>query len=77
MAEPQSFCSAFRQSFGVPPHRYYMMRRVEEAKTRLAKPDASITEIGMRLGFRETSNFSDGFHKLTGMSPTQHRLLLE
>jgi AraC family transcriptional regulator len=74
---PNHFAHAFRQSFGVPPHRYHMMCRVEEAKTLLAKPGVSITEIGMRLGFKETSAFSAGFHKMTGMSPTQFRRGLE
>jgi len=74
---PYHFAHAFKHSFGVPPHRYHMMRRVEEAKTLLAKLDVSITEIGMRLGFSETSAFTTGFHKLTGMSPTQYRRALE
>jgi AraC family transcriptional regulator len=74
---PYHFAHAFKHSFGVPPHRYHMMRRVEEAKTLLAKPGVSITEIGMRLGFSETSAFTAGFHKLTGMSPTQYRRALE
>jgi AraC family transcriptional regulator len=74
---PYHFAHAFKHSFGVPPHRYHMMRRVEEAKTLLAKPDVSITEIGRRLGFGETSAFTAGFRKLTRMSPTQYRRALE
>jgi AraC family transcriptional regulator len=74
---PYHFAHAFKHSFGVPPHRYHMMRRVEEAKTLLANQDVSITEIGRRLGFGETSAFTAGFHKLTGMSPTQYRRALE
>jgi AraC family transcriptional regulator len=74
---PYHFAHAFRHSFGVPPHRYHMIRRMEEAKTFLAKRHVSITEIGMRLGFSETSAFTAGFHKLTGMSPTQYRRALE
>ncbi len=74
---PYHFAHAFKQSFGLPPHRYHMIRRVEEAKTLLAKPDVSVTEIGMRLGFAQTSAFTSGFHKLTGMTPTQYRRALE
>jgi AraC family transcriptional regulator len=74
---PYHFAHAFKRSFGVPPHHYHMKRRVEEAKTLLAKPDASVTQVGMRLGFAQTSAFTSGFHKLTGMTPTQFRRALE
>ncbi|HEY1942423.1 MAG TPA: AraC family transcriptional regulator [Roseiarcus sp.] len=74
---PYHFARAFKRSFGVPPHRYHMMLRVEHAKTLLAKPEASVTEIGMRLGFAQTSAFTSGFHKLTGVTPTQYRRALE
>ena len=74
---PYHFARAFKRSFNVPPHRYHMIRRVEEAKTLLAKPDVTVTEIGMKLGFSQTSAFTSGFHKLTGMTPTQYRRALE
>ena len=31
------FCRAFKQSFGVPPHRYHTRQRIEQAKMMLAK----------------------------------------
>jgi len=31
------FCRAFKQSFGVPPHRYHTRKRIEQAKMMLAK----------------------------------------
>ena len=30
---PYYFCRAFKQSFGVPPHRYHTSRRIEHAKS--------------------------------------------
>ena len=41
------FCRAFKQSLGLPPHRYHTSRRIDHAKTLLAKPAPSVTEIGM------------------------------
>jgi AraC family transcriptional regulator len=70
---PYHFARAFKQSFGVPPHRYHTGRRVERAKTLLAKPDLSVTEIGLAVGFSETSSFSAAFRKLTGTTPTTFR----
>ena len=73
---PHYFCRAFKQSFGVPPHRYHGIRRVERAKALLARSPCSVTEIGLKLGFSETSSFSTAFRKATGLTPTAyHRSL--
>ncbi len=73
---PYYFCRAFKQSLGVPPHRYHSNRRIERAKTLLAKPGLSVTEIGLTLGFSETSSFTAAFRKATGLTPTAyHRSL--
>ena len=66
---PYHFCRAFKQSFGLPPHRYHTSRRIECAKALLAKPALSVTEIGMTVGFSETSSFSAAFRKATGLTP--------
>ena len=70
------FCRAFKQSFGLPPHRYHNNRRIELAKTLLAKSASSVTDIGLTVGFSETSSFSAAFRKATGLTPTAyHRSL--
>jgi AraC-like DNA-binding protein len=71
------FCRAFKQSFGLPPHRYHTSRRIEHAKSLLAKPALSVTDIGMRVGFSETSSFTAAFRKATGLTPSAyHRSLV-
>jgi AraC family transcriptional regulator len=70
---PFHFCRAFRQSFGMPPHRYHNSRRLERAKTLLVESVRSVTEIGLALGFRETSSFTTAFRKATGQTPTAYR----
>jgi AraC family transcriptional regulator len=73
---PYHFCRAFKQSFGVPPHRYHTGRRIERAKAMLAEPNYSVTEIGLSVGFSETSSFTAAFRKATGLTPTAyHRTL--
>jgi AraC-like DNA-binding protein len=70
------FCRAFKQSFGVPPHRYHTSQRIECAKALLAKPSFSVTDIGLTVGFSETSSFTAAFRKATGLTPTAyHRSL--
>jgi AraC family transcriptional regulator len=64
------FCRAFKQSFGVPPHRYHIQRRIEQAKILLAGRRHSVTEVGLALGFSETSSFTATFRKITGQTPS-------
>jgi AraC family transcriptional regulator len=66
------FCRAFKQSFGVPPHRYHIQRRIEQAKILLAGRKHSVTEVGLTLGFSETSSFTATFRKITGQTPTRY-----
>jgi AraC family transcriptional regulator len=70
---PYYFCRAFKQSFGLSPHRYHNSQRIELAKTLLAKPNSSVTEVGLAVGFSETSSFTAAFRKTTGFTPTTYR----
>ena len=74
---PYHFLRCFKQSFGEPPQRYWTRRRIEQAKSLLANPRASITEIALHVGFSATSAFSTTFHRVTGQTPTQYRRALE
>jgi AraC family transcriptional regulator len=67
------FSRAFKQSFGVPPHRYLVRRRLERAKVLLADTDTSVTEIAMAVGYLDTSSFTTAFRKHTGLTPTRYR----
>ena len=67
------FARAFTQSFGAPPHRYHMARRMDLAKNLLQMPTLSVTQIGSRIGFRETSSFTRAFRNFTGLTPTEYR----
>ena len=67
------FARAFTQSFGMPPHRYHMARRMDRARSLLQKPALSVTEIGIQIGFRETSSFTRAFGRFMGLTPTEYR----
>ena len=69
---PYYFCRSFKQSLGTPPHRYHMSRRIERAKTLLAERKYSVTEIGLTLGFSDTSSFTAAFRKVTGTTPSRY-----
>jgi AraC family transcriptional regulator len=70
---PFHFSRAFKQSFGMPPHRYLTSRRIERAKMLLEERKLSVTEIGLDVGFSETSSFTATFRKVTGETPTGYR----
>jgi AraC family transcriptional regulator len=70
---PYHFSRVFKQSFSMPPHRYLTNRRIERAKSLLAARKLSVTEIGLNLGFSETSSFTSAFRKVTGETPTDYR----
>jgi AraC family transcriptional regulator len=74
---PFHFSRAFKQSFGLPPHRYLSSRRIDRAKDLLVQRDMSVTQIGVQLGFSDSSSFSTSFHKHTGTTPTAYRRDLE
>jgi AraC family transcriptional regulator len=71
------FCRAFKHSFGVPPHKYHTNRRIEHAKIMLAERKYSVTEIGLTVGFGETSSFTAMFRKMTGQTPSRYHRALE
>jgi len=74
---PFHFSRAFRQSFGMPPHRFHNHRRIERAKALLANMSLSVTEVGQQLGFSESSAFTATFRRFTGRTPRDFRRSLE
>jgi AraC family transcriptional regulator len=67
------FARAFRQSFGMPPHRYHMSRRMDRARSLLRRSAFTVTQIGSQIGFRETSSFTRAYRKFSGVTPSQYR----
>jgi AraC family transcriptional regulator len=74
---PYHFARSFKQSFGMPPHRYLTRRRVELAKALLADRRQPIAGIASAVGFRSNSAFTAAFIKSTGHAPSVHRRSLD
>jgi AraC family transcriptional regulator len=70
---PFHFARSFKHSFGEPPHRYLMRRRMERAKALLDDPAKSVTEVALAVGFSDPASFAAAFHKAVGATPTGYR----
>lgn len=70
---PHYFSRAFRQSTGMPPHRYVMKSRIEMAKRLLTDENLPLVEVGLGVGFQNQSHFTTLFHKVTGVTPKAYR----
>jgi transcriptional regulator GlxA family with amidase domain len=75
-ASEAHFARSFKQAFGLPPHRYLLTRRIEQAVTLLRDSDLGITEIAFATGWQSLGTFGRIFHDVTGRSPSAMRLAL-
>ncbi|WP_437918671.1 helix-turn-helix domain-containing protein [Sphingobacterium sp. LRF_L2] len=65
--------SGFREMFGTSVFGYLQEIKMHHAKQALLDTDISIQEIGYKLGYQNTSNFSIAFKKFHGCSPIKMR----
>jgi len=67
------FARSFKRAFGVPPHRYLLTRRIEQAKTLLRDTDLAVTDIAFQTGWNSLGTFGRIFRDITGESPSVMR----
>lgn len=67
------FARMFRVRVGTSPMEYVIARRIEMAKERLARADASISTVALDLGFFDQSHFCRTFCRRVGVTPGQYR----
>lgn len=70
---PHHFAHSFKESFGLPPHRFVQQRRMEKALKMLKTSSSSIAEIALALGFASQSHFTQVFRQHTGKTPAAAR----
>jgi len=58
---PYHFARLFKRSTGLPPHRFVVRRRIDEACALLAARTVPIAEIARLVGFRTSSHFTTTF----------------
>jgi len=85
LAEPARACGlsvsyfsrAFKQSVGMPPHRWMLLQRVLRAKTLLRDAARPLADIAVACGFADQSHFTRAFTLATGVSPGAWRKQVE
>jgi transcriptional regulator GlxA family with amidase domain len=68
------FFRLFRRSFGMPPHRYLMHRRISLAQELLTKTDLDLAGIALKAGFADQSHLCRNFHRFIGLPPGAFRM---
>ncbi|MDR5753292.1 MULTISPECIES: AraC family transcriptional regulator [unclassified Caballeronia] len=63
------FARSFKRAFGIPPHRYLLTRRIEQAIALLRDTGLSITDIAFATGWESLGTFGRIFRDVTGRSP--------
>jgi transcriptional regulator GlxA family with amidase domain len=67
------FARSFKRAFGIPPHRYLLTRRIEQANTLLRDTALSITDIAFATGWESLGTFGRIFRDITRKSPGDMR----
>jgi AraC family transcriptional regulator len=63
------FRALFGRSFGQPPHRYLVERRVARARALIEADAAPLAEVALMAGFSHQSHLARWMRRLTGETP--------
>lgn len=74
LMSPSHFSRRFRDVYGETPYSYLMTRRIERAQD-LLRQGSSVTEACMAVGCTSLGSFSSRFTEITGVTPSQYRVL--
>ena len=67
------FSRAFRNSTGLPPHRFVAARRMQRARQMLACSNSTIEHIAWEVGYASVPHFRDCFRAHFGVAPSRAR----
>ena len=70
---PHHFARLFKESTGLPPHRYVVGRHVERAKGLLVSTDLPIADVSRRAGFATQAQLNHHLKRLLGLTPAAFR----
>jgi AraC family transcriptional regulator len=68
-----SFHRTFRSRFGVTPHMYVTLKRVEFSQVLMLTTNESLSQISLACGMTDQAHFTRIFRRLTGKTPGRWR----
>ena len=69
----RTFKRRFTNATGLTPIAYVQRLRIEDAKRRLERTEASVDEISWQVGYEESAFFRRLFKRTTGLTPGAYR----
>jgi AraC-like DNA-binding protein len=69
---PQHFAASFRARYGVPPHRFQTLMRLDRARALLAR-GVPIVDVAAQCGFVDQSHLTRHFRRYLGLTPGRYR----
>ena len=69
------FARAFKQTAGLPPHRFLLQSRIDRVKQLLVETDLPLAQIAVLVGFADQSHCTRRFRELVGVTPSRFRWL--
>ena len=69
----RTFKRRFTNATGLTPIAYVQRLRIEDAKRRLERTDASVDEVSWRVGYEDAAFFRRLFKRTTGLAPGAYR----
>jgi len=70
---PHRVSRLFRQALGMPPHRFVLERRIQQARGLLVATNDSIADIAYQVGFSSHAHLTTMFRRRIGMTPSTYR----
>lgn len=70
---PYHFARMFKNTLGMPPHRYLAQLRLEAATRMLSQGELRLADIATACRFSTQANFTRSFKQATGVTPGQYR----
>ncbi|RPH64733.1 MAG: helix-turn-helix domain-containing protein, partial [Myxococcaceae bacterium] len=69
----RTFKRRFASATGLTPIGYVQRLRIEDAKRRLERTEASVDEISWKVGYEDAAFFRRLFKRTTGLAPGAYR----
>ena len=67
------FVRSFKNTTGLPPHRWLLMQRLEQAQRLLNETGMTVSEVALECGFADQSHLTRVFSKAMGIGPAAWR----